>query len=105
MSALTRRALMACLVAVGSGPALAATPGGLPALDPAAAKRIGQTWLAAHPTTRAALERGLFPRGGADVAALRARIAADFRGGRIFDYQGWRLSQTEARLFALYGFS
>ena len=102
MSALTRRALIACLAAVASGPAVAATPSGLPALDPAAAKRIGDAWLVGHPTARAALERSLGPL---TLAALRPRAAVDFRAGRMFAYQGWRLSQTEARLFALYTLS
>jgi 1,6-anhydro-N-acetylmuramate kinase len=99
MSAFTRRGLIACLAAVASGPALAAQPDGLPALDPAAAKRIGDAYLAAHPATRSVMERGV---GSLNPSALRTRVAADFRAGRMFAYRGWRLSQTEARLFALY---
>jgi hypothetical protein len=99
MSVFTRRALIACLAAVASGPAVADRPNGLPALDPTAAKRIGDAYLAAHPATRAALGRGV---GSPNPSALRTRVTADFRAGRMFTYQGWRLSQTEARLFALY---
>jgi hypothetical protein len=105
MSILTRRVLLGCLAGLASAPALAATPNGLPVLDQAAAKQIGQAWLALRPTARADLERSLSPRGSLDIAAMRARVAADFRRRRVFDYQGWRLSDTEGRLFALLALS
>ena len=43
----------------------------------------------------------LFPKGRADVAAIRRAVAEDFAQGRVFVHAGWRLSHTEGRLFAL----
>jgi hypothetical protein len=49
------------------------------------------------------LQAELLPDGwtAAATAKLRARAAADFRAGRLFIHRGWRLSDTEGRLFAL----
>lgn len=92
------RALTA-LTALAATPALAQqTP------DLSAGRAIGEAYLAAHPgTDRAALRRELLPNGFSDAAAgtLRARVQNDFENGRVLAYRGWRLSATEAQLFAL----
>lgn len=99
-----RRTILVALAALGAAAgASAAEPAGL---DPAAARRIGQAWLAAHPgvVDRRALQAELMPSGrwdGASLQRLRARVARDFRQGRVFIHRGWRLSDTEGRLFAL----
>lgn len=113
MTALARRDLLAALVAAATGtalPALARAASADPKanlfadLDQAAAARIGQAWLAAHPqTTAAALSARLFPggRGPQALPVLRRRVGEDFRRGAVFIHRGWRLSDTEGALFAL----
>ena len=51
----------------------------------------------------AAVRAELAPNGldGAAIARLRTLAAADFGAGRVFVHEGWRLSRTEGRLFAL----
>lgn len=87
---------------------LAAAPGALaqPLIDPAGARAVGQAYLDAHPGQRfdaARLKADLLPEGWNDAAAarLRARAQRDFRQNRVFVHRGWRLSETEGRLFAL----
>jgi hypothetical protein len=112
MTVLARRDLLAALFAATAGglPALAgATPADPEAnlfgdLDRAAAARIGQAWLSAHPAAAAAaLKARLFPDGhGPDaLPALRRRTVEDFRRGAVFIHRGWRLSDTEGALFGL----
>jgi len=65
---------------------------------------LGRAYRARFPGTSpglADLASGL-PAGGerAVVEALRTRVLADFRHGRIVDLDGWRVSETEARLCA-----
>jgi hypothetical protein len=106
MTRIDRRTLIAALAALGaSGAASAAGP--LDAIDPAGVEAIGKAWLAAQPRTPPlrALEAELFPRGRADLTGLSARVRRDFREGRLFTYRGWRLSDTEGRLFALLALS
>jgi hypothetical protein len=106
MSAATldRRHVLMALAALSAG---AATPaaGALPQIDPEGARRIGQAYLAgrAKPLDAKRLQAELLPAGWtpAATAKLRARAAADFRAGRLFVHRGWRLSDTEGRLFAL----
>ena len=87
---------------------LAAAPGALaqPVIDPAGARAVGQAYLDAHPGRRfdaARLKADLLPDGWNEAAAarLRARAQRDFREGWVFVHRGWRLSDTEGRLFAL----
>jgi hypothetical protein len=103
MSRLDRRHVLMALAALGAGVATPAAAG-LPQIDPEGAKRIGQAYLAGHQGLDARrLQAELLPAGWTPAAAakLRARAAADFRAGRLFVHRGWRLSDTEGRLFAL----
>lgn len=100
---LDRRHVLVALAALGTG---VATPAGaaLPQIDPEGARRIGQAYLAARKGFDARrLQAELLPDGWTPkaAAALRARAAADFKAGRLFVHRGWRLSDTEGRLFAL----
>ena len=106
MSGLTKRHLLAALLALGAAPGLASAQGAggpLSSVDIAGAKAIGAAYLQRHPGTAASLESALFPKGWtADaVAALGSRVTADFRRGAQFEHEGWRLAQTEAQLMAL----
>ena len=98
-----RRTVLLALagLAAGAGPAAAQ-----PQIDPEGARRVGQAYLDAHPGQRfdaTRLKADLLPDGWNTAAAtrLRARAARDFREGRMFVHRGWRLSDTEGRLFAL----
>ncbi|HEY0650386.1 hypothetical protein [Phenylobacterium sp.] len=99
-----RRTILLALAGLTAG---AATPAAaLPQIDPEGAKRVGRAYLDAHPGQRfdpVRLKADLLPDGWNDAAAarLRARAAGDFRDGRLFIHRGWRLSDTEGRLFAL----
>ena len=99
--ALDRRHVLFALAALGvATPAAAA----LPQIDPEGARRIGQAYLAGRKGLDARrLQAELLPDGWTPAAAarLRARVAADFKAGRLFVHRGWRLSDTEGRLFAL----
>ena len=110
MSILARRDLLAALVALTAGthlPGLARAgnpPGAFNDLDSAAVERIGRAWLENHPGMNAPiLAARLFPAGqtSGDLAALRQRVADDFRQGAVFLHRGWRLSDTEGALFGL----
>lgn len=100
-----RRHVLAALAALTAGVPATASAAPLPGVDEAGARRIGEAYLAGHPRSRdaARLAADLLPGGwnAATAARLRARVAADFRGGRTFVHRGWRLSDTEGRLFAL----
>ena len=114
MTTLNRRQLLIALGAIGAmgsdaqvGAALAAdapvqqvcTP-----LDLSKGREIGAAWRAANPgADLLALRAELLPQGVCEQAleVLGKRARDDFRNGRIFVYRGWRLAQTEARLFAL----
>ncbi len=98
---LDRRTILLALAGLAATPAAADTPA-----DPEGARRVGQAYIEAHPTVRldrARLQAELLPDGWNEEAAkrLRARAAADFRAGRLWVHKGWRLSDTEGRLFAL----
>ena len=107
MTVLTKRDILMALAALGAAAATwtsarAACATGEAAF--AAGRKIGEAFLAAHPETDlAALRASLIPNGYCDeaLAKLRARAATDFRKGKVFIYRGWRLSATEAQLFAL----
>lgn len=100
---LTKRNVLLALAALGASAALpASAQTGAP--DLRAGRAIGEAYLAANPATNiAALRTELLPNGFNDAAIqhLRARVAADFRAARVFIFKGWRISETEARLFAL----
>ena len=102
MIALDRRHVLMALAAIAAAPATAAAA--LPQVDPEGARMIGKAYLAQHTDVSAArLTAQLLPDGWTPAAAakLRVRAAADFRAGRLFVHRGWRLSDTEGRLFAL----
>lgn len=98
----SKRDILRALAAIS---ALAATPAMAQANpDLSAGRAIGQAYLAAHPNTDlAALRAALLPRGFNEASArdLGGRVRADFAAGRVFTHRGWRLSATEAQLFAL----
>lgn len=99
---MNRREILLALVAIAAAPGTATA--GLPQIDPEGGERIGKAYLAGHPGLDAAsLQAELLPNGWTPEAGarLRARAAADFRAGRLFIHRGWRISDTEGRLFAL----
>jgi len=105
MNSLDRRHVLLALAGLAAG---AATPaaGAFPQIDPEGARRIGRAYLDGHPGRRleaGRLQADLLPDGWSPdaVTRLRARAARDFREGRLFIHRGWRLSDTEGRLFAL----
>ena len=108
MTHLNKRRLLAALAAIGAGgtsPALAQT-NACSSFDLAGGEAIGAAWRAANPEADLAeLRADLLPDGLCEeaLAGLSERVKADFRNGALFVYRGWRLSQTEARLFALAG--
>lgn len=99
---LSKRDVLAALSALG---ALAASPAlaqGLTGLS--AGRAIGEAYLAAHPNTdlnhlrRVLLPSGFHPSAARDLGAC---VRDDFNASRVFIFDGWRLSITEAQLFAL----
>ncbi len=107
MSALNKRQLLVALVAIAAGSADAAfAQGACTPLDLSGGRDIGAAWREANPgADLAALRTELLPDGACAEALplIAARAKEDFRRGAIFTYRGWRLSETEARLFALLG--
>jgi hypothetical protein len=100
---LNKRDVLLALAALAAGAALpAAAQSATP--DLAGGRAIGQAYLAANPGADLdALRQDLLPSGFDSQAGprLRARASDDFRATRIFVFKGWRLSETEARLFTL----
>ena len=97
-----RRDVLFAIAALAAAPATAAAL--LPELDTEGARRVGEAYLKGHPGLDAQrLQVELLPGGWSrgNAAKLRARAARDFREGRLFIHRGWRLSDTEGRLFAL----
>lgn len=102
MSPSKRDVLLALAALATSAPIPAAAQ--TTALNLSAGRAIGQAYLAANPSADlAALRRDLLSNGFDEAARenLRARASSDFRAARVFIFKGWRLSETEARLFAL----
>lgn len=99
---LTKRDFLRALIAVGAVAAAPAWAQSGAGLDLSGGRAIGDAYRAARPGRADALRR-LIPTGvdRAALARLRGRVAADFATGRVFVYQGWRLAETEAQLFAL----
>ena len=106
-----RRTLLVAVAATSWVPGLTScssrTPPSL--ADPVATGVPATTWAALaksyaaaaqDPVDRAAVS-ALFPRGMADLPAIRAAVSADFAAGRMFVHRGWRLSHTEGRLYTL----
>jgi hypothetical protein len=99
---LSKRDLLLALAALGASAALPAAAQTAP--DLSAGRAIGDAYRAANPSEDwAAVRAELAPNGldAAAIARLRGFAAADFGAGRVFIHEGWRLSRTEARLFAL----
>ena len=106
MTHLDRRQVLFALAAMGAfgTGSTAVAQGACTPLDLSAGRDIGAAWLASNPgADLQKLRKEILPRGLCEEAleALDARVKADFRAGAIFSYRGWRLSQTEARLFAV----
>lgn len=98
---LSKRDVLLALTALAASaamPAAAQTP------DLSAGRAIGQAYLAANPgADLTSLRDDLLPNGFDQDAGprLRSRAEQDFRATRVFIFKGWRISETEARLFAL----
>lgn len=104
MTMLQRRELLAFIAALG-GTVLGSAPAhAMPGVDQEGAVRIGEAYLRENPSLdRQGLQRELLPNGWSAnaLAALKQRVSADFRDGRMLIHRGWRISDTEGRLFAL----
>lgn len=101
---LSKRELLLALTALGAGAILPAAAQTSAAPDLSAGRAIGEAYRAANPDEDWSTVRADLAPGGLDAAAiqrLRGLAAADFGAGRVFVHEGWRLSRTEARLFAL----
>jgi hypothetical protein len=99
----SKRDILLALAALGAAAALPAAAQAT-ALDLSDGRAVGAAYLAANPNADiTTLRNELLPDGFTDEAAgrLRARAAEDFGAARVFVFKGWRLSETEARLFAL----
>ena len=117
-------AMLAGVMLPSLGPAAGEVPGsqavGLLNIlvpDTAAAGRLGRAYLTAHPAEldlQRLVDGVLGPMrlsGGADaidstpeaelIARIRRLVIDDYLAGRIVDIDGWVLSITEARLYAL----
>jgi len=123
---MTRRNLLGLGLALAGGAllpavnalALVAAPAGDPMLaavaDPAAATRLGHAYLAAYPAEadaerlRGLLRQTLF----ADLSmttddsdalcrGLVRTLSDDYIAGEVLDLDGWQISRSEARLYAL----
>ncbi len=76
----------------------------VPPLDVSGGRPLGDAYLKAHPDTDLAdLRRALLPTNLTQqhLDRLRDRVRQDFEAQRTFQYRGWRISETEAQLFAL----
>lgn len=102
MSTLTKRDVLIAIAALAAS-AHAPADAQAPPLDLVAGRDIGAAYLAAHPVNVDALRAELLPAAldDAAIARLRVRAARDFSEGRIFQHNGWILSETEAQMFAL----
>lgn len=100
----------------GASQSAAGMPGWLPGAvgDVDAVARLGRGYLVAHPQERqldtllAAIDAALAGAGATDgrdpqraLAALQAAVLADYRRGASVRVQGWVLSVTEARVYAV----
>lgn len=99
---LSRRDIMLAIATLAAGtasPAAAQIGFG----DLSAGRAIGEAYRAARPDADLSILRLELTHAFTPEAAqlLRERAAADFRAARVFVFKGWRLSETEAQLFAL----
>ncbi len=100
---LNKRDVLLALTALATGAAIPAAAQ-TNAVDLSGGRTIGEAYVAVNPgADRVAWRNDLLPNGFSDeaVVRLRARAAEDFRAARVFMFKGWRISETEARLFAL----
>ncbi|MCB1930023.1 MAG: hypothetical protein KDH17_18570 [Rhodocyclaceae bacterium] len=104
--------LLLALRAVGASETAASLPSWLSVVDRQAVAAIGEAYLAAHPEERdraellRRIEREFVARrraAGAEpaVSALSALVRDEFRDGRVVIVDGWMLSRSEARIYAL----
>ncbi|RYG38329.1 MAG: hypothetical protein EON93_02230 [Burkholderiales bacterium] len=104
MTKLQRRELLAFIAAAGGAAFVSAPAHAMPGIDQEGAIRIGEAYIRENPSVdHHALQRELLPNGwsATALAGLKHRVRADFRDGRMFVHRGWRISDTEGRLFAL----
>lgn len=110
MTLLTRRSVVATLAAVSTLPLAACDRhAAIDTDDPIAAGLDLRGVAAIAASYRAAtgdpvgddVRRNLFPRNLADLAAIKAAVAADFAARRLFVHAGWRLSHTEGQLLTI----
>lgn len=98
---LSKRDLLLALAALGASAAL---PAHAQDADLTAGRAIGEAYRAAYANEDWAAVRAELAPGGLNaeaIARLRVLASSDFAAGRVFIHEGWRLSRTEARLFAL----
>lgn len=96
---MNKRQILLALAALGAGAGVAAAQ---PALDLAGGAAIGAAYRAAHSNADLAPLRAIIANGiESALPTLRTRVAADFSRGATFVHAGWRMSETEAQLFAL----
>ena len=104
MTMLQRRELLVFIAALGGTVLVSAPAHAMPGVDQEGAVLIGEAFLRDNPgLDRQRLQRELLPDGWSANAfsGLKQRVSADFRDGRMFIHRGWRISDTEGRLFAL----
>lgn len=98
-----KRDLLLALAALGAG-AVVPVHAQTAAFHLSAGRAIGEAYRIAYPDENFEAMRRDLPSEllSADILArLRRTVAEDFRLGNLFVYEGWRLSRTEGRLFAL----
>jgi hypothetical protein len=117
MTAISERDILKTLMAIGcgavSGGANAAAASALTgrlknpmsAVDREGAADIGFAWLAGNKgATAPVLIRNLFPGGAtkASVSALAVCVRSDYQMGKMFECEGWQMSDREGRLCAAF---
>jgi len=71
-------------------------------LDMSGVKDIAKSYLSATQDNLAYIDiKQLFKMGDVNLEAIKVAMKADYISQRIFMHQGWYLSHTEGKLFAL----